>query len=912
MISGFIKNLIFFFAFVFSSQLVGQTDSITAKKDFSLAVALYKSGNYNLSIEKLSLSSIVFFKNAQWPQYLKCQKLIAQNHISLGDYDKALTFASDAIKISSQKLKTTTVETGELHNILGFVNLNKGRDDQALADFEIALDIFNKNLPAQNLFSAECFVNMGLLYYSRSNQQLALEYENKALNIRKKLLGENAEETADSYNDMGLVNSESKPEEALKYYQSALGIYKKIYKEDNQKIANVINNIAFIYLADKEFEKASEGLKEVLEIRKKIFTDRHPNVAFVYSAMGRVYEEENKLSEAMEQQLKALEIYQNNYGKKHFQIAATFNFIGNIYRKQKKYKEALLNYQQALAANHPDFENSNIYSNPPVAKYYKAFILLNSLLNKAHTLGDLYSEKTLKKRELELALSTLKSCDTLINIVRNVSINKSDKLALGAVASQVYEEGIRISLLLSEVSVKKNQYLRQAFYFSERGKAAVLLSSISDARAKKFSGIPDSILNIEKQLNADISFYEQKLSEGEDKNEDELRNKIFALHRNYDGLTKKLEKDFPKYFSLKYDVKVVEVDGLQNIIDDKTSILSYFIADMGKRVYIFYISKKSFKVIDVPKNENFDRFIAGLNNSIKSDVKSIFINSSFQLHKQLLFELKNKKIKNLVVIPDGKLGQVPFEVLINKKTPLDYQFLPYLIKRYSVSYDYSATLFFQKNNSPKASKKANSLLAMAPVSFNGNLNDLPGTKEEVEEIGSLIKGNNGKADVVLNEKATKDFLQKGKLLKYNLFHFATHGVVNEENPDLSQIYFSSGNKKEGPESLYAGDIYNLEIDADLVTLSACQTALGKIFKGEGIIGLSRAWVFAGGKNILVSLWSVNDNSTASLMKDFFSSYLLENNAGNFGKALQKAKTNMINGSIYSKPYNWAPFILIGK
>ena len=133
-------------------------------------------------------------------------------------------------------------------------------------------------------------------------------------------------------------------------------------------------------------------------------------------------------------------------------------------------------------------------------------------------------------------------------------------------------------------------------------------------------------------------------------------------------------------------------------------------------------------------------------------------------------------------------------------------------------------------------------------------------------------------------------------------------MVDEKDPELSRIFLQNSSQTEDG-NLFAGEIYNLELEANLVTLSACQTGLGKISKGEGVIGLSRALVYAGAKNIIVSFWSVADQSTADLMRDFYQK-MLESKSG-YSQNLRQAKLQMIRSENFSAPYYWAPFILIG-
>ena len=196
------------------------------------------------------------------------------------------------------------------------------------------------------------------------------------------------------------------------------------------------------------------------------------------------------------------------------------------------------------------------------------------------------------------------------------------------------------------------------------------------------------------------------------------------------------------------------------------------------------------------------------------------------------------------------------------------------------------------------------------VNFEGNdikLSNLPDSENEVKEIRYLFLAN-GSADLKVGEKASESLLKSGELTGYKYLHFATHGVVNESKPELSRIFLAPSEGEDG--SLYSGEIYNIKINADLVTLSACETGLGKIAKGEGIIGLSRALQYAGANNLIVSLWSVADESTAMLMVKLYEQQL-HNNYKGYNRALRTAKLFLLNSDKYQSPYYWAPFILVG-
>jgi CHAT domain-containing protein len=189
---------------------------------------------------------------------------------------------------------------------------------------------------------------------------------------------------------------------------------------------------------------------------------------------------------------------------------------------------------------------------------------------------------------------------------------------------------------------------------------------------------------------------------------------------------------------------------------------------------------------------------------------------------------------------------------------------------------------------------------------------LPATETETRAILKLYNERNLKAKVLLHNNANEQFIKSGELGKYKVLHFATHAFVNSQRPELTGLLLAQDTTGGEDGVLYSGEIYNLKLNADLVVLSACETGLGKIQKGEGIIGLTRALLYAGTKNIIVSLWKVTDKSTSDLMVDFYKNSLKSKGRLSYSGALRNAKLKMISERKYAHPFFWSPFILIGK
>ena len=243
------------------------------------------------------------------------------------------------------------------------------------------------------------------------------------------------------------------------------------------------------------------------------------------------------------------------------------------------------------------------------------------------------------------------------------------------------------------------------------------------------------------------------------------------------------------------------------------------------------------------------------------------------------------------------MGTLPFEALPLGKEALKDNFgTQFWVHRFSIGYEFSTALLAQK--SKKKSGLQSSIFLCAPIKFSDsqNLSELPGTEAEVNFIAGLFGKN---ALLKKSGEATETAVKQSALKDYKYLHFATHGIVDETSPELSRIFLKESATDDG--NLFSGEIYNLTLNADMVALSACQTGLGKVSKGEGVIGLSRALVYAGAKNIMVSYWSVSDESTSQLMTGFYQQ-ALQSPTPAYRKNLQQVKIKMISEKKYAAPF----------
>ncbi len=863
------------------------------------------------------------------------------------EYDKALEYYFKSLKIRLKLFGEKHLSVAGSYNNIGTVYDIKSEYDKALEYYFKSLEIRLEQLGEKHTDVASSYNNIGIVYDKKSEYDKALQYYVKSLEIRLELLGRKDIYMAKSYGNIGFVyKNKSEYDKALKYHFKSLEIFLDLLGDKHIYVANSYMNIGNVYSDKSEYDKVSPKKRDSL------------------------------FSSALEYYFKSLEIYLQLFGKKHTFVARSYNKIGNVYKEKYEHNLALEYYQKGLASCLWNFNDTvNIYSVPEIKNYLEWNELLKTLQAKAKIFTDTskhLSESLELSERLQLALRHYQACDTLISMVRKEIDKESDKIALGEQANEIYKGAIDVCLNLSKLCKDSKlllSYQEQAFYFSEKNKSSVLLEALAGSEALQYAGIPDTLLQIEHKLSIDIANYKNLKNNADN---DSLRKiwsgRLFAANRSYDSLITVFETNYPDYYNLKYNNSPATVEQISNLLDKKNAILSYFVGN--STITIFAISKKDYLVTQISKPDTLNKMISDyrfyISNTdlLKQEVMS-GTHKSVDLYQELAIQFYNLlfppkiqeflkgglfyDIKNLIIIPDGQLAIIPFETFFTEEYNAEwtdwknYEYfseMPYLIKDYAISYSYSATLFQQtfsvdKTTNPEFTK-LNDWLALAPVFdgikssarlADGNIVEaLPGTETEVKTISNLFESNELKSEIKLYSEANENTIKSGKLSNYKYLHFATHGFVNIKNPALSGIVLAQDTtiKFEGYENiygkvvqqndgmLYQSEIYNLELNANLIVLSACKTGLGKIEEGEGVIGLTRALLYAGTDNIIVSLWSVSDNSTSELMINFYRNLLNNKKTQGFNKHLQEAKLEMIEDGKYAHPYFWSPFILIGK
>lgn len=621
------------------------------------AQSFYSEGNYEDAYNQFKKAGDIFFANEEFVKYADTHLKMVDCQIQAGNPFHGKSLAENTLTFLENETPGEDVLKAKGLTLLGLSYLNLGRNDEALEVLLKAEQLFSED---DTEAKANCLDALGLVYTNNENKQLAAQYHEQAFVIRRKLFGPQSIEVANSYNNLGRVFTQSDPLQALIYFNRAKGIYEEKLGNNSRRALRANLNIAFANMEQENYDEALDQLNKVKLIYDATYDEEHPNKAYVLSFIGRVYLLKKEHEKSLINQREALQMYISLFGEKHPDVANTYFLIGEVMRAKKEYKEAVKFYQHSIFANIPSQSFADIYQLPDLSNFFDSNILLSSIYGKAVALSDLHFEKSLNVRDIVAAIETYQKCDDLITIIRRKRLNEQDKLRLGQIAKEVYENGIQLSLILSEQSFNRKKHLQTAFDFCERSKSSVLLEAITESKAKKFAGIPQEQILLEDSLKDEISFLEQQLALQENADNREMKDLLFSYQNAYRSFIANLESQYPEYYKLKYNQTIASIESVQEHLNGNAAMLSYFLGEDD--LYIFIVTRNNAEAVRKQKGEDFNKMTSAMRNAIKYNSKNTFIKSAQNLHRLLVPKLKSN-IQELVILPDGVLGTLPLSLI---------------------------------------------------------------------------------------------------------------------------------------------------------------------------------------------------------------------------------------------------------
>jgi CHAT domain-containing protein len=582
-----------------------------------------------------------------------------------------------------------------------------------------------------------------------------------------------------------------------------------------------------------------------------------------------------------------------------------------------------------MILNNLGIVHSNIGNIEESTSFFRQAIHIAQDIHGGQVLWEAYLEigNAYKKQDhIKEALQNYRSSIAVIESIRSsISLEELKASYLGSDKRiDAYQNSIDL-LANQSVLLADRTYGAEAFNYLERAKARAFLDSFEVSEVNVSQGIDLKLAKKEKEIMRQISqSYTQLLGPnlGSDAKNGVLI-KIKELEEESDRLKREIRTTSPAYANLKYPEVITYDEARKTLVDKNTTFFAY---SLGKeRSYVFVLSEAGLKVFAAPARKTLQQQVAEYRKII-SDKDNHDFSLGYVLFKELVLPGLDKNTKRIVFVPDDILNLLPFETLVSNAGTNRW-----LVQDHPVSYVPSLSSLRELNRRRSALRMEphKDLLALGDPFYGANEEGRRNASQdifqdfysnssinffrlkysglEIQKIAAAFKPS--RTDAFQRKEATEDRLKAEPLTNYRIIHFATHGLIDDKKPARSSIILALDQDPGEDGFLQMREIFNLRMNADLVTLSACQTGLGQFIRGEGIEGLSRAFFYAGAASVLMSLWAVNDEATYQLMERFYRHLMGAETPMN---ALRQAKLEMIGSGVLSHPYYWAGFILNGK
>ncbi len=899
-------------------------------------------GKYNLAIKSYETALTHYKERNKELMVYNIYSYIASAYSLYGKNNLAIDRLNQSLKgFRKLRLADRIIET---LSAMGYAYIGWAKYDKSIQAFNEALTLSRTHNVSVQI--PQQLSNIGKVYETWGKYDRAEEYLKEAGKYIRKQYKEKAISRswsmARNYSDLAHVyKAQAQYGKAISYYYKSLNIYKSINPEHVKGfLASSYTLIGHTYKEWGRHDKAIKHLTKAVFLYKTI--KNRWGLAWALNILASAEQALGRFKLALNHYTIALKIYQQTLNP--IPMSNTLNKIGGLYYEQKKYRSSISYYNQAIR------KDQELQNKSYLARDY-------------HDLGKLYFAIKKYRKAKKSFIEAVRAIELLRKDIGSDTITKATFLA----------KYIFTYKYLISACYHNKDYRDAFFYTEQSKSRSLLeeLSRGLVYKSFPFKKKDRELLKKMEDYSQQIVALENKQTElrrdpkAKESTKIQIDNEIIRLKIKYQNLDQRLINKYPKLKKL-MKPEILKLEDAQKIIPKGTVVLEYNIWEEGES-QLFLITHNEFKVYPLSKtsySKLVKEFREYLSNPEVKDTKKL----SQKLYNLIILPVEAKiKGKKLVIIPDGILNYLPFETLKNKRSKYlienydisyiqslsvlksilskrgpgaEFPFFglggaiyqreeePEEIKSMSESYkivrhqDLLARKIKNQDKSLEAEYRKTSVLSrMAERNMNttlrflgrGDFEAIPGTLKEVKALEQMFYGNNQSGHIYTKEKASeitiKSLSYKGKLKKYRFIHLSTHGFILVDYPNLSSVVLSQKEDQIEDGYLRMGEILGLELNADLTVLSACETGLGKSIRGEGILGLTRSFMFAGSKNLVVSLWAVADEATSKFMIHFYS---LIKGGMSISKALRRAKQKFIqDNKSLTHPYYWSPFVLYG-
>ncbi len=808
-------------------------------------------------------------------------------YLSLQHYDSAEFFARKSLmtKLAGgfSDLSVSVSRNG-LANALSA----QGEFEEAEVLYLKAGDSFNVEMGPVNLYSAGVYNNLSDLYHLMALNHQALMYGEKALKIYEALFGENHPNTALVYNNLGTYHLHNKETSlAISLYKKALAFYAQAGQAYRQSYRNTQLNLGAAYLnrgAPEEALRIYFPLKDSIDglgfITRMSITN---NLAKAYLDLGKP-----------ELALENLIVEGGSNGSER--VARARLLSAHAYKDMSDY-EAFDHLMQVLLQDE-DLSQKDLF--------------------EVHML--FFDRLLTLQANTDSLISVLSAAEDIMSRERLNANNQNDKLSWVKELGMLTARGMKTSHNAYQ-QTGHVAYLQAALEFSESSKARLLAESVVESNARQFGGVPVRLTDLERHLKSKIAFFERSALPY-------AKDSLFASQDRFLRLIRRYETEFPEYHRLKFSASESSLNTVQQQLEAEV-LISY--VNTEGWVYALIVTENDTNLIRLGESTLISSTMTAFYEALQNqEPLSRYAGPSAVLFEQLVAPLIKTAgpVDKWIIIPDPTMLHVPFEALLTRNLSKaevdrgDFRGLPFMVRGFEISYHYSVSLWQQSRQRQKAGSGTFDFLGFAPFSEGKgkvattrgeDLAILPESGNELSEIYAMLAQRGNSVLAYWSDKATLSVFQEQAERK-DVIHIASHSFPDYGTGRLAKIAFKADAINEDSVAfLYASDIYGLQLEADLVVLSSCESAAGKLYQGEGVFSLARSFHYAGAQNVISSQWELPDNHARRLSVAFYQQ-LGKVSDRSYRSALTLAKRQLIGqaSSPYYHPAFWSNFVLYGR
>lgn len=765
--------------------------------------------------------------------------------------------------------------------------------------------------------------NLASLYSDKRDFESGKYLIEQALPLSIRFWGEDHPETARLYTELGYYHNKcDNIGYAERCFKKGIALMKSKAGTESTHYMTALAGMAMFYLENHKYDEALAYYEESLALERKYNPTQLMRIGDVLARMGQAYLSKGEGAKAKRCFLEALALFGQNKDKSFLYTLETHNFLADYAAHWEpelfeKHLSTAINMNCGLDLS----GKLDVARDLPKIAASRSLVLTELVLSLGHWAENL--EETQPENAYTIAKTTLK----LINEAFEVQTNESSKLNLLERYSVWTNRALKYGVAVYEKSPSE-ALLLELEQLAEGNKAKLLLRATQNAQKQQFGDLPPQLADSLHGLQARYERLRAAESSADSRVEQqEINAKLNKTTLAIKELNKYISEQYPRY-AQSQENQQVPVQKLQKLLPLQTAMLLYH--NNGRNLICFYIDAQNLRMHKLNKdslNLQIEALRTALTDyaSIANDGEAAYRNyvaPAHWLYRRIVAPLEiGAEIKHLIIVPDGGLAHLPFETFLEAQPDarLPYAELQYLLKKYRISYSYSATLWADNVARPLKSNNGQILAMAADYTFKASQNPkrnaaatklrralapLPQVENEVMSLKAIFKGQ------FIHGEAANEANFKQLAPEFDIIHLAMHGVLNPNEPILSSLAFTEDGHPKEDNFLQAYEISQLKLNANLIVLSACETGYGRFAHGEGSLSLARAFMYAGASSLLVSMWPVNDGATSMLMSNYYKHL----HAGlDKAEALQAAKLEYLQQmpGDGSHPAFWAPFVQLG-